>query len=342
MARSKLTIEDVARAAGVSRSTVSRVMNNVPGAAESVRRHVKEIIAELGYVPNQTARALASRQQPAIDVVVVTPVPAIGWISTHPYYSRVLAGIMTVLDGREVQLRLHAVARPDDTDAVDAIARRVTVGAVLADGPPALASRLQQQCRRVVSLVATAQSVPAIEADNAGGAYTAVKYLHQLGRRRIATIHGPDDISCGVSRRAGYLRAVAELGLQDLSAGGAFRREVGFSAARELLDLHPDIDAMFVACDLMGAGAVQAITATGRRLPQDISIVGFDDSIAAVCSNPPLSTMRMPVEDMASAAALLLLDGSVPAGYRQRFPVELIVRESTTAQPEGQVAYHSM
>jgi DNA-binding LacI/PurR family transcriptional regulator len=332
MARSELTIEDVARAAGVSRSTVSRVMNDGPGASESVRRHVKEVIAELGYVPNQTARALATRQQPAIDVVVVTPGPAIGWISSHPYYSRVLAGIMTVLDGRQVQLRIQAVARPDDTDAVDEIARRVTVGAVLADGPSAVASRLQRQCRRVVSLVATARSVPAVEADNAGGAYTAVKYLHQLGRRRIAAIHGPDDISCGICRRAGYLRAVTELGLHDLSAGGAFRREVGLSAARELLDRHPDIDSMFVACDLMAAGAVQAITGTGRRIPQDVSIVGFDDSIAAVCSNPPLSTMRMPVEDMASAAARLLLDGRVPGGYRQRFPVELIVRESTSPQ----------
>jgi DNA-binding LacI/PurR family transcriptional regulator len=330
MAGSKLTIEDVARAAGVSRSTVSRVMNNVPGATAAVRRHVKDVIAELGYVPDQTARALASRQQPAIDVVMASHVPAVGWISSHPYYSRVLAGIMTVLDGRDVQLRIHTVTNTNDVEAVDAIARRVTVGAVLADGPPALASRLHRQCGRVVSLVATARSVPAVEADNADGAYAAVQYLHQLGRRRIAAIHGPDD-TCGISRRTGYRRAIAEFGLQDLSTGGAFRREVGLSAARELLDLHPDIDAMFVACDLMAAGAVQTITATGRRVPQDVSVVGFDDSIAAVCSNPPLSTMRMPVEDMASTATRLLLDGPVPAGYRQRFPVELIARESTAA-----------
>jgi DNA-binding LacI/PurR family transcriptional regulator len=329
MAGSKLTIEDVARAAGVSRSTVSRVMNGVPGATDAVRRHVKEVIAELGYVPDQTARALASRQQPAIDVVVASPVPAVGWISSHPYYSRVLAGVMTVLDGRDVQLRIHAVADPDDADAVDAIARRVSVGVVLADGSPALASRLHRQCRRVVSLVATARSVPAVEADNAEGAYAAVQHLHRLGRRRIAAIHGPDD-TCGNSRRAGYQRAVAELGLPDLSTGGAFQREVGLTAARELLDRYPDVDAMFVACDLVAAGAVQAITATGRTVPQDVSVVGFDDSIAAVCANPPLSTMRLPVEDMAAAAARLLLDGPVPAGYRRRFPVELIVRESTT------------
>lgn len=329
MAGSRLTIEDVARAAGVSRATVSRVMNNVPGATEAVRRHVREVIADLGYVPHQTARALASGQQPAIDVVVVAPVSAVGWVGSHPYYSRVLAGIMTVLDGRDVQLRLHAVGKPDEFEAIDAIARRAMVGAVLADAPPELASWFQRRCRRVVSLVATSRSVPAIEADNVGGAYAAVRYLHQLGRRRIAAIHGPDDNSCGINRRAGYLRAIEDLGLEDLGDGGGFRREVGFSAASRLLDRYPDIDAMFVACDLTAAGAVQAITATGRRIPQDVSVVGFDDSIAAVCSNPPLTTMRVPVEDMAATAARLLLDGSVRGGYRQRFPVELVLRAST-------------
>lgn len=333
MAGLKLTIEDVARAAGVSRATVSRVLNDLPGATEAVRVRVRKVIAEMGYVPDPTARALASGQQPAIDVVVVAPESAIGWIGSHPYYSRVLAGIMTALDGRDVQLRIHNAAGPDAAETVDAIARRVTLGAVLADTPPALASRFQRRCRRLVSLVATADSVPAVEADNAGGAYAAVTYLHRLGRRRIAAIHGPDDSSCGVNRRTGYLRAIGELGLEDLSAGGGFRREVGFRAARHLLDEHPDVDAMFVACDLMAAGALQAITATGRRVPQDVSVVGFDDSIAAVCANPPLSTMRMPVEDMAAAATRLLLGGSVPAGYRQRFPVELVLRESTRQCP---------
>jgi DNA-binding LacI/PurR family transcriptional regulator len=330
MAGLKLTIEDVARVAGVSRATVSRVLNDLPGATEAVRVRVRAAIAELGYVPDPAARALASGQQAAIDVIVVSPGSAVGWIGAHPYYSRVLAGIMTALDGRDVQLRIHNVGGPDAEKRVDAIAGRVTLGAVLADTPPALASRFQRGSRRVVSLVATADPVAAIEADNTGGAYAAVKYLHQLGHRRIAAIHGPDDNPCGINRRTGYLRAIDELGLEHLGAGGGFRREVGFSEARRLVEEHPDLDAMFVACDLMAAGAVQAITATGRRVPHDVSVIGFDDSIAAVCSNPPLSTIRMPVEDMAIAATRLLLNGAVQAGYRQRFPVELIPRESTS------------
>lgn len=174
----------------------------------------------------------------------------------------------------------------------------------------------------------TAGAVPAVEPDNAGGAYAAVTYLHRLGRRRIAAIDGPDGITCTVNRRAGYLRAIGEDGLADLSEGGGFTREGGFDAALRLLDRYPDLDAMFVACDLMAAGAVQAITATGRRVPQDVSVIGIDDSIAAACTNPPLTTMRMPVEDMAAAATRLLLDGGVTLGYRQRFPLELVKRAS--------------
>jgi DNA-binding LacI/PurR family transcriptional regulator len=328
VAAGKLTIEDVARAAGVSRATVSRVMNDVPGATEAVRHRVRTVIAELGYVPDQAARALASRQQPAIDVVVAAPLSGVGWLGSHPYYSRVLAGIMSVLEGRDIQVRIQAVGEAD-VAGLEAIADRVSLGAVLACVPADLAVRFQRRSRRVVSLVETATSVPAVEADNFGGAYAAVTYLHQLGRRRIAAIHGPDAISCGVNRRAGYLQAVGEFGLEDLGTGGGFTREGGFDAACQLLERYPDVDAMFVACDLMGAGAVQAITATGRQVPQDVSVIGFDDSIAAVCSNPQLSTMRMPVEDMAGAATRLLLDGGVEVGYRQRVPVELVVREST-------------
>ncbi|WP_030439718.1 LacI family DNA-binding transcriptional regulator [Actinoplanes subtropicus] len=331
MAGAKLTIEDVARAAGVSRSTVSRVMNDVPGATEAVRRHVREIIAELGYVPDQTARALASRQQPAVDVIAaIEPGLPIGWISSHPYYSRVLAGVMTALDGSDVQLRIQTVARTAPAEAIDAVAARVTVGAVLADAPPEFAARFQQRCRRVVSLVATTKSVAAIEADNIGGAYAAVQYLHRLGRRRIAAIHGPDDNSCAANRRAGYRSAIRELGLPDLGESDCFHRVGGLEATRRLLDRHPDVDAIFVACDLMAAGTIQAITAAGRRVPEDVSVVGFDDSIAAVCANPPLSTMRVPVEEMAATATRFLLDRAVRAGHRERFPVELVARESSS------------
>ncbi|WP_027345944.1 LacI family DNA-binding transcriptional regulator [Hamadaea tsunoensis] len=344
MSRFKPTIEDVARAAGVSRATASRVVNNAPGASGPLRDRVHAAVAELGYRPNEVARALASGRPRAVDVVAVTYGPGIGWLGTHPYFSRVLAGMMPVLEGAGAQLRLHSVSRDTGCGgtgdgntggreaaaaAIDEIAANATLGAVLADVTPDLATRFLRRCRRTVSMVPTSSAVPGMEADNVGGAYAAVHELYRLGRRRIAAIHGPEFNPCAIDRRTGYRRAVAELGLGEHSADGGFHREGGYASARTLLDQDPGIDAMFVACDLMAAGAVQAITASGRRVPQDVSVIGFDDSIAAVCTNPPLTTMRLPVEEMAAAAARLLLEGTPAAGYRQRFPVDLVVRASS-------------
>lgn len=329
MGRSKPTIKDVAERAEVSRSTVSRVMNNEPGASPAVRERVRRAMSELGYEPDQTARALASGRQRAVDVVAVTDGPVIGWLGSHPYYSRVLAGVISALEGTDVQVRVQALSRPVDLEAVDAIAARASVGVVLADVPLAVALRFQRRCRRVVSLAATSPSIPAIEADNAGGAYAAVEYLYRSGRRRIAAIHGPEHSADARERREGYLRATREFGLPEFGERGDFRREDGRLAAQRLLAAYPGIDAVFVACDLMAAGVVQAVTAMGRKVPDDVSVVGFDDSVAAVCANPPLTTMRMPVEEMAVAAARLLLDGDIASGHRQRLPVELVVRDST-------------
>jgi DNA-binding LacI/PurR family transcriptional regulator len=331
MSKSKPTIEDVARVAGVSRATASRVINDAPGASGPLRARVHDAVAALGYRPNETARALASGRQRTMDVLAITYGPEEGWLGVHPYYSRVLAGMMSVLESADVQLRLRAVPAQAGPEAIDAIAANATAGAVLATVTPAMATRFYRRCRRAVSLVATAESVPAIEADNIGGAYAAVHRLYALGRRRIAAIHGPATNPCGIDRRIGYLRAVERFGLPDLSADGEFLRLGGYRAALELLDRDPDIDAIFVACDLMAAGAVQAITSTGRRIPDDVNVIGFDDSIAAICTNPPLSTMHLPVEKMAAAAARLLLAGNIPAGYRERFAVDFVERDSTGA-----------
>lgn len=323
------TIADVARVAGVSRATASRVINNEPGASLPLRERVRAAVTELGYQPNETARALATGRQRAIDVIAVSYGEGIGWLGTHPYFSRVLAGMMPVLEGVNAQLRLHAIGQENAAEAIDELAANATLGAVLADITPELAARFHRRCSRVVSLVPTASSVPGMQADNIGGAYSAVNRLHELGCRRIAAIHGPALNPCAIDRRTGYLRAVQRLGLPDLSADGDFHRDGGYRAAQQLLDQDPDIDGMFIACDLMAAGAVQAITATGRRVPDQVSIIGFDDSIAAVCANPPLTTMRLPVEEMAAAATRLLLEGSLVPGHRQQFPVELVVRQST-------------
>ncbi|MFD9735215.1 LacI family DNA-binding transcriptional regulator [Umezawaea sp. NPDC059074] len=307
-------------------------MNNAPGASPAVRERVRRAMSELGYEPDQTARALASGRQRAVDVVAVTDGPVIGWLGSHPYYSRVLAGVVSALEGTDVQVRVQALPRSAGVEVVDAIAAQASVGIVLADVPVASAVRFRQRCRRVVSLAATSPSMPAVEADNAGGAYAAVEYLHRLGRRRIAAVHGPEHSADARERKDGFLRAIRQFGLPEIGETGDFRREFGDDAARRLLAAHPEIDAVFVACDLVAAGAAQAITALGRTIPDDVSLVGFDDSVAAACANPPLTTMRMPVEEMAVAATRLLLGGDVGSGVRQTLPVELVVRGSTTSR----------
>lgn len=325
----KPTINDVARAAGVSRATVSRVINDVPGASPSVRTRVRSAADQLGYQPSSTARALATGRTRTIEVIATSFEPSLGWLGAHPYYSRVLAGAMSVLEGTGTQLSIHAVGADRAAEAIDALAEDATIGALLATVTPELATRFYLRCRRVVSLVPTASAVPAMEVDNIAGVLTAVTHLHDIRRTRIAAIHGPAENTCAVQRREGYRAAVEQFGLPNLGADGGFTREGGYAAARTLLEQYPDIDAMFVACDLMGAGAVQAITATGRRVPDDVAVIGFDDSIAAACANPPLSTMRFPVEQMAADATRLLLNGELDFGFRQRYPLELVLREST-------------
>ncbi len=325
----KPTISDVAYAAGVSRATVSRVINDVPGASPAIRTRVRSVAAELGYQPSAAARALATGRARSIEMIATSLHPSTGWIAAHPYYSRVLAGAMSVLEGTDTQLSIHPVGPDRAAEAIDALAENAAAGALLASVTPELATRFYLRCRRVISLVPTAPAVPALEADNIAGVLTAVTHLHDLGRSRIAAVHGPADNTCAAQRRDGYRGALAQFGLAELSADGAFTREGGLDAARTLLQRHPEIDAMFVACDLMAAGAVQAITATGRRIPEDVAVIGFDDSIAAICANPPLSTMRLPVEQMAADATRLLLEGDPGFGYRRRYPLELVVREST-------------
>lgn len=325
-----LTIEDVAHEAGVSRATASRVINNAPGVSDAVRSRVSRVVADLGYRPNAAARALASGRRSVVDLVVIASCTEQAHLfGANPYYSRVLSGMMAALSGSDAQLRVD-VAVPDDAAAlIDRVAQGATVGAMLVNVPPALAARFHARCRRVVSLGATATHVPAVEPENRRGAYDAVALLHGLGRRRIAAIHGPAGNTCAASRRAGHLDAVGELGLPDITIDGGFCREGGHRAMTRLLAEHPDLDGIFAACDLMAAGAIQAITATGRRVPDDVAVVGFDDSAVAACLNPPMTTMRLPVEEMAAAATRLLLDGRAAAHWRRFFPVDLVVREST-------------
>jgi DNA-binding LacI/PurR family transcriptional regulator len=320
----RLTITDVARVAGVSRAAASRVINGTPGVAVDVRQRVRRVIDDLGYRPNPAARALASGRTDVVDLVVVG-YPT-GNFGTNPYYGRVVAGVLAALADTSAHMRLHRVTAEDAPALLARIAATPDLGALLVNASAEAAAPVRD---RVVSMHASAPGVPFVDTDNEAGAFEAVQHLVERGRRRIAGLHGPRAHPCAVQRHDGYLDAMRAAGLRPVSGGGDFTREVGYAETIRLLTEDPDLDAFFAACDLTAIGALQAIAETGRRVPDDVALVGFDDSLVAACANPPMTTVRQPVEEMAAAAARALLERRLHRGWQQMFPTELVVRRSS-------------
>jgi len=320
---------DVARAAGVSRSTASRAINGQPAVAEDVRTRVLRAVTDLGYHPDSSARALASGRLDVLDLVVVEQDQ--GAFSANPFYGRVTAGLLAALAGADVQMRIHVTSAPSAGGVLDDVAGSGSLGTILVNVPGPLAQRFHRRYRRVVSLGRFGDGVPYSETDNARGAALAVGHLVSAGRRVIAAIDGPQWNPCALDRHAGYINSMASAGLSPMWTDGDFRRQGGYTATRRLLDARPDIDAIFAACDLTAAGAIQALAASGRRVPDDVAVVGFDDSVLATITNPTLTSVRQPVEEMTTLAADELLHGRVETGWHQSFPVTLSIRESTGA-----------
>jgi DNA-binding LacI/PurR family transcriptional regulator len=332
MSGKRPTLADVAAAAHVSTAAVSRVINDAPGVSPETRAHVRQVIDRLRYRPDPAARALAFGHGSVVELVVVDDAATFG---NSPYYGRVTAGILRELAGGEAQLRVHVVEKPDAAARLTQIADSVSAGVVLINVWPALAAEFYARCDRVVSMGPSAPGVPFVDMENADGAYAAVVHLRDTGRRRIAALHGQEGNPCADARRAGYLSAVRDLGLADISAVGKLRREAGYELTVRLLERDPDVDALFVACDLMATGAMQALADLGRRVPRDVAVVGFDDSVIAVCTVPPMSSVHQPVEAMAAAATRALLDRDLAPGWRRVFPAMLQVRDSSAGAATG-------
>jgi DNA-binding LacI/PurR family transcriptional regulator len=322
------TLEDVARRAGVSRSTVSRVVNRQGEVAPDVRRRVERAIARMGYQPHGAARALASGRVEAVDLVVIDDcAPNFGM---NPYYPRVVAGVLAALAGTEARLRLHVVDEAAGAATLAEVAVGTGLGAVLVNVPAAMAEEFYRQSDRAVSLGRSAPGVPFVDAENAAGAEGAIRHLYRTGRHRIAAINGPQTHPCAVGRRHGYLSAMADVGLSPISLAGDFRREVGRNGARHLLATQPDIDAIFAGCDLMATGVLQALAELGRRVPDDVAVVGFDDCVLAACATPPLTSVNQPVEEIAAIATEALLHRQAKPRWERIMPTSLTIRQSST------------
>ncbi|WP_328317601.1 LacI family DNA-binding transcriptional regulator [Streptomyces sp. NBC_00388] len=306
------TLEEVAERAGVGRGTASRVINGSPRVSDRTREAVEAAVAELGYVPNRAARALAGNRTDAIALVV--PEPETRFFA-EPYFSDIVRGVGAALADTEMQLLLTLVGSDRERDRLAQYLAAHRVDGVLlvsvhADDP--LPDLLQQlDIPAVVSgRRSDHEALPSVDSDNYQGARSAVGHLVARGRRRIATITGPFDIYAAQCRLDGYRKAVAAAGAdgdEALVAQGDFSEESGRRAMELLLDRRPDLDAVFAASDVMAAGARQVLRERGLRVPDDIALVGFDDSVIARHMDPPLTSVRQPIEEMGRAMARLLL-----------------------------------
>jgi len=306
------TLQEVAALAGVSRATVSRVVNGGAGVRPSVQARVRRAVDELGYVPNPAARTLMTRRHHAVAVVIAEPESR---VFSDPFFARQLRGISRELASAAVQLVLLLVAEPGDYAQVGGYLSAGHVDGVLIfslhdDDPlPALVDRL--------GLPAVYGGRPGwagadrtalyVDADNLGGARTAVQHLVDRGRKRIAVITGPLDQTSAADRLRGYQEAFPDAD-PELLAESDFTAAGGQRAMEQLLARRPELDGVFACSDLMASGALAALRDHGRSVPGDVSVVGFDDLEAAERWGPlSLTTVHQDIEGMGRLMARLLL-----------------------------------
>jgi DNA-binding LacI/PurR family transcriptional regulator len=337
------TLQDVARVAGVSRATVSRVINNIRNVDPEIHRIVSEAVALTGYVPNRAARSLVTGRAGSIALVISelesreSDDPFMGRFLTDPFFGRIVGGLLSVLRAAGVHLALTLTGSDQARSQLISDLRqgRCDGAAVISLHPlDPLPGMLAEASLPVVLFGRPARrvSISHVDVANSRGAELAADRLVERGCRRIATITGPLDTPPGVDRLEGFRAALAKHGHSDVPlVEGDFSQSGGERAMEQLLTEHPDLDGVFVASDLMAQGALPVLRDYRRRIPDDVAVVGFDDSSAAMASRPPLTTVRQPVEDMAAEMARLLMAYAERPEHRVTsvvFEPTLVVRES--------------
>ena len=327
----RATIEEVAASAGVSRSTVSRVVNGASAVSPEAVAAVRAAIERLGYVPNRAARSLASRQTHAIALIV--PEDTTRFFG-DPFFAEIVAGITGALAGSDYLLNL-LVAGDDPHGKMTGFVRNGGVdGALIVSHhtDDAFVERIADAVPVVWGGRPARQGASefVVDVDNVAAARTATEHLIARGCTRIATITGPDSMLASVDRIAGFRSALADAGLAPVGEeAGDFSERSGADAARRLLAKETP-DAIFVASDLMARGALGVLRAAGLRVPEDVAIIGFDDSAIAVATDPPLTTVRQPMYAMGETMAGVLmarLRGEEPPSVTI-LGTELVVRAS--------------
>lgn len=331
---SELTLEDIGRLAGVSRSTVSRVINRQPNVNPDVRARVEEVIRRTGYRPNSAARSLVSGRSGLIGLVIPSRVHS---LFEDPYFPRLIQGISAASNRSGNTLSLFLFQSADEEEEL--YPRVVAAGHV--DGLIITATRMSDPLLARVAgsglpVVMVGRpdlgGISYVDVDNRGGAALVAAHLSELGYRRIGLIGAPQNTTAGLDRTTGFIEGLAVHGQvldPDLRVDGDFSEASGYQGMQTLIGRRPD--AVFVASDTMAFGALRAAQEAGLEVPGDIALVGFDGFPSSEKAVPPLSTVRQPVADTGGRAVEML--GRLVEGETgtlvEIMPVELVVRASS-------------
>lgn len=330
--RRKPTIRDVAAVAGVSRGTVSRVLNGGKWVSPQARTAVEAAIATTGYHANHHARSLATGRSNSLAFLLTEPQHL---LFEDPTFSRLLRGALDELARRSMTLVLLVAGTPEERATIADYVSAGHVDGVMLVSPHESDPLLDELIAAHVPTVACGAplghltDVASVAIDEIDGARTLTRHLVAQGYRRIGMIAGPADTPGGRFRLAGLRDELGDSFDVDLVDHGDYSRASGRAAMERLLTKGTRPDAVFAASDTMALGAIEAIRAAGLRVPEDIAVAGFDDAPIAATSDPPLTTIHQPFEDIAAEMVALLLDIIGGADIEARtLPTALVVRDS--------------
>jgi LacI family transcriptional regulator len=330
-----MNLEKIARLAGVSRSTVSRVINNHPYVSDDVRQRVMEVIEREGFQPNAAARMLVRQRT---EVIAVIAPEGLNTVLSSNYFPILLGGISTTITRADYAMSLWAGSTAEEIDRMykRILSYKLMDGALLISAMEGdtFPLRLQERKMPLVMIGHTnLHGVSSVDVDNIQAAYDATEHLIHIGRTRIAHIGGRMDLTSARERFQGYRQALDAYGLNydhNLIVHGDFTEVSGYAAATKLLPR--GVDAAFACNDMMAAGFMRGAIDQGKTVPDDISVIGFDDLPISLTNMPALSTVRQPIHDLGVAATQLLIqiiNGEAEEPQRITLPTELVIRETS-------------
>jgi DNA-binding LacI/PurR family transcriptional regulator len=326
-----VTIADVAQHAAVSAMTVSRYLNNTGPVADKTAERIQAAIQELNYIPHQGARALAAKKTNTIGLIL----PEMSDI----FFFQLIHGIQEIVTLNQYDLLLYSTTKHEELDVLNIpLGRHNTDGLIIFTGSLNDTS-LRRLNRKKFPLVLLHQpppedlKIPYVTVENKNGAYQMVEHLIRCGHERIAFLAGVPENEDAYWRERGFREALAAHNLPfdpELIAEAGFDVEPAMQIVTQWLDEDKKIDAIFAADDVSARGAIQAVQAAGKRVPEDIAVAGFDDALLSQYIDPPLTTVRAPIEEAGRAAATQLLHviRHEPVKSLTLLPTELVIRQS--------------